>query len=114
MICYNLCIIWMYVHESCSHFLLFLAEGFTLPMSTFYDLYSFDLTPQSTKKNWIYITTYKGKNDICRCIFTREGPVFGNQEAVQIFIKYIYDIVLKISVLDINSQNWITGSCLKF
>ena len=40
---------------------------------------------------------------------TREGPVSGNQEAAQIFIKYIYDIVLEISFLDINSQNWIDG-----
>merc|ERR1739836_63897 len=38
---------------------------------------------------------------------TREGPVSGNQEAAQIFIKYMYDIVLVISFLDINSQNWI-------
>ena len=30
-----------------------------------------------------------------------------------IFIKYMYDIVLEISFLDINSQNWNTGSCLK-
>ena len=42
-------------------------------------------------------------------ISTREGPVSGNQEAAMIFIKYIYDIVLEISFLDINSQNWIDG-----
>ena len=42
-------------------------------------------------------------------ICTRDGPVSGNQEAAQIFIKYIYDIVLKISFLDINSQNWNDG-----
>ena len=39
----------------------------------------------------------------------REGPVTRNQEAAQIFIKDIYDIVLEISFLDINSQNWIDG-----
>ena len=39
-------------------------------------------------------------------VSTREGPVSGNQEAAQIFIKYMYDIVLEISFLDINSQNW--------
>ena len=37
---------------------------------------------------------------------SREGPVSGNQEAAQIFIKFMYDIVLEISFLDINSQNW--------
>ena len=46
-------------------------------------------------------------------IFIREGPVSGNQEAAQIFIKYMYDIVLEISFLDINSQNWNTASRLK-
>ena len=43
-----------------------------------------------------------------RCTYftiTREGPVSGNQEATQIFIKYMYDLVLEISFLDINSQN---------
>ena len=39
-------------------------------------------------------------------LYIREGPVSGNQEAAQIFIKYMYDIVLEISFLDINSQNW--------
>ena len=40
-------------------------------------------------------------------VYIREGPVVENQEATQIFIKYMYDIVLEISFLDINSQNWI-------
>ena len=35
-------------------------------------------------------------------VHIREGPVSGNQEAAQIFIKYMYDIVLEISLLDIN------------
>ena len=46
-------------------------------------------------------------------ILIREGPVSGNQEAAQTFIKYMYDIVLDISFLDINSQNWNTASHLK-
>ena len=43
---------------------------------------------------------------------TKEGPVSGNQEAAQIFIKYRYDIVLEISFLDLNNgpnlspSNW--------
>ena len=36
-----------------------------------------------------------------------------NQESTLIFIKYMYDIVLKISFLDTNSQNWNNGSHLK-
>ena len=43
----------------------------------------------------------------------REGPVVGNQEAAQIFIRYMYDLVFEISFLDINSQNWNTASYLK-
>ena len=42
-------------------------------------------------------------------VIVREGPVSGNQEAAQIFIKYMYDIVLEISFLDTNSQNWNSG-----
>ena len=40
------------------------------------------------------------------------GPVVGNQEAAQIFINYMYDIVIEISFLDINDcpnlsrSNW--------
>jgi len=30
-------------------------------------------------------------------LYSREGPVSGNQEAAQIFIKYMYDLVLEIS-----------------
>ena len=36
-----------------------------------------------------------------------------NQESTLIFIKYMHDIVLKISFLDTNSQNWSNGSHLK-
>ena len=43
----------------------------------------------------------------------REGSVVENQELTQIFIKYMHDIVVKISFLDINSQNWNNGSHLK-
>ena len=39
--------------------------------------------------------------------------VLENCRAAMIFIKYMHDLVLKISFLDINSQNWITGSRLK-
>ena len=39
-------------------------------------------------------------------VYIREGPVVDNQEAAQIFIKYKYDMVLEISFLDNNSQNW--------
>ena len=49
----------------------------------------------------------------CFDISSREGPVVGNQEAAQIFIKYRYDLVFEISFLDINSQNWNTASYLK-
>ena len=36
-----------------------------------------------------------------------ESSVVENQELTQIFTKYLHDIVLEISFLDINSQNWI-------
>ena len=39
--------------------------------------------------------------------------VLENRRAAMIFIKYMHDIVLKISFLDINSQNWNTGGHLK-
>ena len=39
-------------------------------------------------------------------VYIREISVVENQELTQIYIKYMYDIVLKISFLDINSQNW--------
>ena len=45
--------------------------------------------------------TWKIGKRACMLI-SREGPVSGNQEAAQIFIKYMYDIVLEISFLDIN------------
>ena len=48
-----------------------------------------------------------------RCFLSREGSVVENQELTQNFIKYMHDIVLKISFLDVNSQNWNTGSHLK-
>ena len=35
---------------------------------------------------------------------TRVGPLVGNQEATQIFINYMHDIVLKISFLDLNNS----------
>ena len=47
-----------------------------------------------------------------RCLMTREPPLVTKHTLTQIFIKYMHDIVLQISFLDINSQNWITGSCL--
>ena len=43
----------------------------------------------------------------------RAHPVHLKSLLTRIFIKYIHDIVLQISFLDIYSQNWITGSCLK-
>ena len=43
----------------------------------------------------------------------RETSLNSNPKSTQIFIKYMHDIVLEISFLDINSQNWITGSHLK-
>ena len=46
-------------------------------------------------------------------VYIREGPVVDNQEAAQIFIKYMHDIVLEISFLEINSQSLNTGSHLK-
>ena len=44
---------------------------------------------------------------------SRETSLDSNPKSTQIFIKYMHDIVLEISFLDINSQNWITGSHLK-
>ena len=44
---------------------------------------------------------------------SRSGPLLPNDILTQIFIKYMHDIVLKISFLDINSQNWNTGGHLK-
>ena len=35
-------------------------------------------------------------------IYTRVGPLSGDQEATQIFIIYMHDIVLEISFLDLN------------
>ena len=49
----------------------------------------------------------------CLWILSRETSVDSNSKLTQIFIKYMHDIVLEISFLDINSQNWITGSHLK-
>ena len=46
-------------------------------------------------------------------VCNREPPVVTKHALTQIFIKYMHDIVLEISILDINSQNWITGSCLE-
>ena len=45
-------------------------------------------------------------------IATREGMVSGNQKVTKIFIKYMHEIVLHISFLDINSQNWNSASHL--
>ena len=46
-------------------------------------------------------------------VHTNTSSVPENQEAAQIFIKYMHDIVLQISFLDTNSQTWNTGSHLK-
>ena len=46
-------------------------------------------------------------------IDSRSGPLLPNDLLTQIFIKYMHDIVLKISFLDIHSQNCNTGSHLK-
>ena len=43
----------------------------------------------------------------------REPPLVTKHTLTQIFVKYMHDIVLEISILDINSKNWITGSQLK-
>ena len=41
--------------------------------------------------------------------YCREGSVVENQELTKIFIKYMHDIVLKISFLDVISKNWNRG-----
>ena len=46
-------------------------------------------------------------------IYINTSSVPENQESTLIFIKYMHDIVLKISFLDTNSQNWSNGSHLK-
>ena len=46
-------------------------------------------------------------------INNRGGPVVGNQEAAHIFINYMYDIVLEISFLDINTGPHLSRSNLK-
>ena len=46
-------------------------------------------------------------------VVNRETSLDSNPKSTQIFIKYMHDIVLEISFLDINSQNCINGSCLK-
>ena len=59
---------------------------------------------------------YNSRAIICNIncyIPTRKLPLVTKHTLTQIFIKYMHDIVLQISFLDINSQNWITGSCLK-
>ena len=45
-------------------------------------------------------------------LHTNTSSVPENQESTLIFIKYMHDIVLKISFLDTNSQNWSNGSHL--
>ena len=45
-------------------------------------------------------------------IDSRELPLVTKHTLTQIFIKCVPDIVLEISILDINSQNWIDWSCL--
>ena len=59
--------------------------------------------PLSTKYGWVPNLLY--------C--TRGGPVVGNQEAAHIFINYMYDIVLEISFLDINTGPNLSRSNLK-
>ena len=46
-------------------------------------------------------------------VYINTSLVPENQESTLIFIKYMHDIVLKISFLDTNSQNWSNGSHLK-
>ena len=53
---------------------------------------------------YVYIQIY---------IYINTSSVPENQEVTLIFIKYMHDIVLKISFLDTNSQNWSNGSHLK-
>ena len=48
-----------------------------------------------------------------RTVCINTSLVLENRRAAMIFIKYMHDIVLKISFLDINSQNWNTGGHLK-
>ena len=51
--------------------------------------------------------------EMFRYTYINTSSVPENQEATLIFIKYMHDIVLKISFLDTNSQNWSNGSHLK-
>ena len=48
------------------------------------------------------------------CISNRVGPLVGDQEATQISINYMHDIVLEISFLDLNNGPNLSPSNLKF
>ena len=58
---------------------------------------------------WKYCST---DQYIHMCVYPRVGPLSGDQEATQIFIIYMHDIVLEISFLDLNDcpnlspSNW--------
>ena len=54
---------------------------------------------------------FLGLSDVI--VTTNTSLVLENRRAAMIFIKYMHDIVLKISFLDIHSQNWNTGGHLK-
>ena len=41
---------------------------FTYLKESIYDLNSFDLSPQSTNKNWIYVTSFQDKQIIGTCM----------------------------------------------
>ena len=59
---------------------------------------------------WVDLTL---KDFIITLLNINTSSVPENQESTLIFIKYMHDIVLKISFLDTNSQNWSNGSHLK-
>ena len=66
----------------------------TLPFAT-------EITPPLSLKKMTYV------------LYIRVGPVAGNQQAAQIFIKYMHDIVLEISFLDLNNGPNLSRSNLK-
>ena len=76
--------------------------------------YEFGISKYVINKHSADSTKLTFENSVTKDIFIRETSLNSNPKSTQIFIKYMHDIVLEISFLDINSQNRITGSCLKF
>ena len=68
---------------------------------------------QSKLKSTIFLKRTKHLFSTWGCVCIREPPLVTKHTLTQIFINCMHYIVLEISILHINSQNWIDWSCLK-